>query len=334
MPSLNKRILASLASLPEIKSVAATNDAELANHNAAGNITIAGYQPLDNESMVIEWPCVSPDYFATLNLSLLTGRTFNDGDLRPDAPKVAIVNQTFARKWLGDAHQAVGRLFATGSGSVHPNIQIIGVVADAKHTNVRKPALPTAYLLLEQNPTMVDALTYYLRTTSDPESTMHLVRSAILTVDSTLVLDRFRSMDQQIDTLLATENVTAFLATSFGALAALLSAVGLYGVLAYSVTQRTREIGIRMALGATRASVLLMFTKEILKLVATSIAIALPLAFFAARLLRNQLFGIIYPDWLIITHLILLILSVAILASLIPALRAARVHPMQALRYE
>lgn len=334
MPPLNKRILTSLASLPEIKSIAATNDAELANHNVGGNIAIAGYQPSDSESMNIEWPCVTPDYFATLNMPLLTGRPFNDADLRPDAPRVAIVNQTFARKWLGDVHRAVGRLFATGTGAVQPDIQIIGVVADAKHTNVRKPARPTAYLLLEQNPTMIDALTYYLRTASAPESTMHLVRSAIQTVDSTLVLDRFRTMDQQIDTLLATESVTAFLATSFGALAALLSAVGLYGVLAYSVTQRTREIGIRMALGATRVSVVRMLSNEILKLVGASIVIALPFAFFGATLLRNQLFGIIYPDWLILTQVILLIVSVAILASLIPALRAARVHPMQALRYE
>jgi putative ABC transport system permease protein len=334
MPSLNKRILDSLASVPEIKSTAATTDAELANHNVSGNITIAGYQTSDNESMVVEWPCVTPDYFATLNMPLLTGRIFDDADRRPDAPRVAIVNQTFARKWLGDAHQAVGRLFAVGSGSVQPDIQIIGVVADSKHTNVRKPAVPTAYLLLDQNPTMIDALTYYVRTTRTPESTMQFVRNAIQTVDSALVLDRFRTMDQQIDTLLATEKVTAFLATSFGVLAALLSAVGLYGVLAYSVTQRTHEIGIRMALGSTRVSVVLMLTNEILKLVGISIAIALPFAFFGARLLGNQLFGIVYPDWLILTQVILLIVSVAIVASLIPALRAARVHPMQALRYE
>jgi predicted permease len=334
MPSLNKRILDSLVSLPEIKSIAATSDAELANKNVGGNITIADYHASDNENMVVESPCVTLDYFATLNLPLLTGRTFNNTDQRPDAPKVAIVNQTFARKWLGDAHQAVGQRFAFGSGSVQPDIQIIGVVADTKHTNVRKPAVPTTYLLLDQNPNMVDALTYYLRTTRTPESAIHLVRSVTQSVDSALVLDRFRTMDQQIDTLLATEKVTAFLATSFGALAALLSAVGLYGVLAYSVTQRTREIGIRMALGATRASVVLMLTNEILKLVGISIAIALPFAFFGARLLGNQLFGIVYPDWLILTEVILLIVSVAIVACLIPALRAARIHPVQALRYE
>jgi predicted permease len=332
---LNKRILDSLSALPGLRAVAATDDPELANHNIGGNITIADYHGSDNENLNTEWPSVTPDYLATLNLPLIAGRSFGEGDDRPEAPKLAIVNQTFVHKWMGTPDQALGRHFGMGGGTgVQTDIEIIGVVADSRHTNIREEILPTAYLLLQQNPNMVDTLTYYLRVAGDTSAPLQSVRTAVRTVDASLVLDRFRTMEQQIDSTLTSENATAFLATSFGIFAALLSAVGLYGVLAYSATQRTREIGIRMALGASRGSVIWIFTSEIVKLAGSGIVIALPIAFSGSRFLKTQLFGIVYPDPLILAEAVALIIVVAIAGALIPCLRAARIDPNKALRYE
>lgn len=177
-------------------------------------------------------------------------------------------------------------------------------------------------------------MTFYVRTWQQPESAESTIRRAMQTLDSNLVLDTFRTMDEQIDNNLTAERVIALLATGFGVLAALMAAVGLYGVLAYSTAQRTSEIGIRMALGATRASLVRMVMFEVLWLAGISIAVTLPLSLLLMRAVRSQLFGISSADPLTLCGMTLLVTLVALASAMLPARRAARVEPMSALRYE
>jgi ABC-type antimicrobial peptide transport system permease subunit len=177
-------------------------------------------------------------------------------------------------------------------------------------------------------------MTFYVRTSQQPESTESTIRRAMQTLDSNLVLDTFRTMDEQIDNNLTAERVIALLASGFGVLAALMAAVGLYGVLAYSTAQRTSEIGIRMALGATRASVVRMVMFEVLWLAGISIAVTLPLSLLLMRAVRSQLFGISSSDPLTLCLMTVVVILVALASAMLPARRAAQVEPMNALRYE
>jgi ABC-type antimicrobial peptide transport system permease subunit len=175
---------------------------------------------------------------------------------------------------------------------------------------------------------------FYVRTWQSPEQAMSSIRSAMGNLDSKLVLDSLQTMDRQIENNVTNESMVALLAVSFGILATFLAAIGLYGVLAYSTTQRTREIGIRMALGADKITVVRMILREVLWLAGISIAVALPAALLLARYLRSQLFGISSADPLTLVAVVILVAVVAVVAAMIPARRAAGVNPTRALRYE
>jgi len=331
--ALYKRIFETLKGLPGVRSVAATNDPELANDNETGNITIAGYAEKPQEDMQVEQPNVSMDYFSTLQMPLLAGRGLTDQD-REGSEKVAVVNESLARHFFGDPQQALGHYFGHGGGpGTKTDVAIIGVVKDAKHTSVREPVTRTVFFSYLQSPEP-HAMTFYVRTWQQPESAESTIRRAMQTLDSNLVLDTFRTMDEQIDNNLIAERVIALLASGFGVLAALMAAVGLYGVLAFSTAQRTSEIGIRMALGATRASVVRMVLSEVLWLAGISIAVTLPLSLLMMSAVRSQLYGISSSDPLTLCLMTVLVILVALTSALLPARRAARVEPMKALRYE
>jgi putative ABC transport system permease protein len=331
--ALNTRVLETLAALPGVRSVAATTDPELANDNTGHNITIAGYKEKEDENMNVEVERVSPNYFSSLGMTLLAGRELNEQD-REGTPNVAVVNENFARHFFGSAQAAIGHYFGNGGGkSVKIDIEIVGVVKDAKHSGVRAEILPTTYRPYRQE-AGDRRMAFYTRTTQQPEAAESTIRSAMQALDSKLVLDDFRTMQEQIDENLSTERVVATLASSFAVLAVFMAAIGLYGVLAYSTAQRTREIGLRIALGAARGSVMRMVLREVLWLAGISTAIALPASLLLTRSIRNQLFGISSSDPLTLVVVIALVTLVALLSALIPARRAARVDPMVALRYE
>ncbi|GAC1659986.1 MAG: hypothetical protein NVS9B15_23830 [Acidobacteriaceae bacterium] len=333
LPALLNRLHGTLTSIAGVSSVAATNDPELATDSERTNITVAGFTATENDDMQVERPGVTSGYFGTMGMPLLAGRTFTDADDRKDGPKVAVVNEKFAKRWLGDAHRAVGAHFGRGGGfDTKTDIEIIGVVKDTKHASVRDDVVPTAYSPINQ--LEYTALTFYLQTPASPEAMMTTVRGTIQQLDSKLVLDSFRTMQQQIENSLSTETMIMLLATSFGGLAVLLSAVGLYGVLAYSAAQRTREIGIRMALGADRGSVLRMMLREMGNLVLVSLVIAVPAALLSGKVLRSQLFGVSNHDPYTLVAVVAVIGLVSLVASMIPARRAAAIDPIKALRYE
>lgn len=329
---IDSRVLRELSTVPGTRSVAGTTDPELAGDDVRNNITIAGYKDKEDEDMDVEHPDISPGYFSAMGMPLLVGRELNESD-RAGTQKVAVVNESFARHFFGAPERALGHYFANGGGNVKPDIEIVGVVKDAKHSTVRgevKRTVFTPYLQLADP----GAMTYYVRTIQAPEAAESTIRQAMQTLDSRLVLDNFRTMTEQIDDNLTAERVIAFLAESFGALAALMAAIGLYGVLAYSTAQRTSEIGIRMALGATRASVVRVVLVEVLWLAGVAVAIALPASLLLGMAVRSQLFGISSSDPVSLAVATGLIVLVAIAAASLPARRAAKVDPMVALRYE
>ncbi len=329
---LDTRVLQTLAGLPGVRAVAGTTDRELADTNTSSNITLAGYTAKENENMNAESPRVSPGYFTTLGMPLIAGRDFTDQD-REGAHKVAVVNESFARHYFGEPQFAIGRYYCRGAGDVKPDVEIVGVVKDSKHTGVREDVTRTAFTPYLQD-TIPPDMTFYIRTWQSPESAEATVRQAMQTFDARLVLDNFRTMQEQIDDNLTDARVIAMLASSFGILAVLMAGVGLYGVLAYSTAQRTREIGIRIALGAARGSVMRMVLTEVLWLAGISIAFALPASLLLTRAARSQLFGISSSDPLTLAAVTLLVAAVALASALVPARRAAKTDPSVALRYE
>jgi len=331
--SLYKRLLATLGGQPGAQSVAMTDDPDLAQSDDTFSIDVPGYQAQEGERLSFEWEHVSPDYFATLQIPVLTGRSFGDQD-DPSAPKVVVVNESFVRKFFGSADQALGRVFSEGGNRRgKKTFSIVGVVKDAKHFSLHDPPKGIIYSPIFQT-AEPDAVEVYVRTHQVPDAAAATIRAAAAGIDSRLVIDSLQSMDAQIDGTLGSERMLSFLASGFGIVAIFVTAIGLYGVLAYSIAQRTREIGIRMALGATRRSVVKMVLREVFVLTGISLVVALPLSVALSRFVRSQLFGVSDRDPATLVLMTLVIGAVALLAAWAPARRATRVQPMIALRYE
>ena len=330
--TLNKRILEALAALPGVRNVAATDDPDLSGEDDNGGIRIVGYNATENEDMQAEQPWVTPQYFTTMQVPLLAGRVFTDDDIA-GKDKVAIVNASFATHYFGTPQAALGRFVNFGSVSEPQNTTIVGVVGDTKHHGVRDPVKRTVYRALFQSP-QPNFTTFLLRTYQPPSAAESSVRTAMQQLDSKLALGRVRTMDELIADNLSSERIIALLAMSFGVLAVLLAAIGLYGVLAYSTAQRTREIGIRMAVGAQRSSVVRLVLSDVLWLTGVTVVLTVPLSLLFANMLRSQLFGVSPFDPLNLFGGTLLIASVALLAAALPAKRAASIEPIEALRME
>jgi predicted permease len=346
---LHKRLMEALTQIPGVSAVAATTDAELANTDSTSNFSIPGYTPKEGEEMKVEVPNVSSGYFTAMQMPFIAGRDFTDQGSRTSA-RVVVVNEAVAKRHFGSPDKAIGRFIGWGAGEDTKNdVQIVGVVRDAKHTNLRdenRPTIFTPYSQMmrwamnpqtkkeEEVPDNPSFLTYYVRTVQNPETAMGSIRGVVMNVDSKLVLDTFRTMDAQIDDDVHTERLITLLASCFGVLAAVLAAVGLYGVLAYSTAQRTREIGVRMALGASRISVVRMVLSEVLWLAGIGIVAAVPVSLVLSRFMRAQLFGVSNYDPFTLIGVVFLVTLVAIAAATLPARRAAGIDPMKALRYE
>ena len=329
---LYKRLLETLASQPGVQAVGMTDDPVLAQNDNTYSIEVPGYQAQEGERMSFEWERVTPGYFAALQIPVLAGRALGDQDGR-SAPKVVVVNESFVRKFFGNSEQAIGRSFSERGAKDKASLLIVGVVKDAKHFDLHDQPKPIFYspIFQQEEP---HAVAVYVRTGQAPEAAAGTIRSAVSGIDARLVVDSLQSMHAQIDGTLTSERMLSLLASSFGIVAIFMTAIGLYGVLAYSIAQRTREIGIRMALGASRASVVKMVLREVLVLTSFSVALALPLSLGLSALVKSQLFGVSDRDPATLVLVTLAIASVALLAAWAPARRATQVQPMTALRYE
>ena len=328
--ALYKRLLETFTTQPGVQSVGMTDDPVLAQSDSTYSVDVPGYQPQEGERKSFEWEHVTPAYFATLRLPVMAGRIFNDGDT-PTTIKVVVVNESFARKYFGRPEQSLGKTFKIGKTDTP--LSIVGVVKDAKHGSVHDLFVPIFYTPIFQD-AEPGSVAVYIRTQQVPEQAASAVRIAVSQIDSRLVVDTLQSLNAGIDTTLTAERMLSFLASSFGFVAAFITAIGLYGVLAYSIVQRTREIGVRMALGATRAAVLKLVLREVLMITGCSVVVAVPLSIALSSFVKKQLYGISYSDPMTLIFVVLTIGLVALVAASLPARRAVRVQPITALRYE
>jgi len=332
---VQKQLLEELTAQPGVRSVAGTDDPMLAGDDERSNISLASRGNKPDDDIHVEWSNITPGYFTTMNIPLLAGRVFTDQDDNGKA-KVAVVNAALARKYFREPKNAVGQLMERGSGSDNKfDIEIVGVVGDTKHFDMRSEIDPTVYRPYYQDERPeAGFMQYYVRTWQAPEAAETTIRHAVQQTSPKLVIDTMRTMDEQIADNISNDRLVAMLAVSFGVLATLLAAIGLYGVLAYVTAQRTREIGIRMALGAQRFAVMRLVLADVLWLAGIAIVVTLPLAVLLSRTVRSQLYGVSPADPTVLVAGTLMIAVVAMLSALLPARRAATVEPMKALRTE
>jgi putative ABC transport system permease protein len=325
--------LDALRRIPGVASVASSTDPDLLGEGNGSNFTLEGHKATEDEDLDFEVPWVSPDYFATVRQPLLLGREFTAADAAGQ-PKVAIVNMTLAKRFYGSAQNAMGRAIGEGGGSsVHLDTTIVGVVGDVKHQDLRTEIGPAVYRPYLQRP-HPGSVQIYARTLSAPESYEGAIRQAIHQLDPTLVVDGLLTMDEQVSRSASDERALAVLAIGFSVLAMVLAAVGLYGVLAYSTEQRTREIGVRLALGSQRSAVVVLVVREMALIAGIAVVVALPSVVGLAQLFRSQLYGVTTFDPVTLGGALLMTAVMVVAAAALPARRAAAVEPMRALRNE
>ncbi len=329
--AVEQRVLERIAHMPGVRAAGGTNDEDLTGEGRDGDVNVSGYTPKPEEEFDIELPWVSDGYLQTLGVPLIAGRLFQNSDTAT-SQKVAIVNESFVRHYFAGPQAALGQHVSRPDRPATDAV-IVGVVGDVKHTTLREKPGPMCYTLLLQAE-RASNITVYVRTWIAPQTAANEIRAVTASVDPKLIVDRVTTMTEQIDESLLTERTVALLAGMFGIVAALLAGIGLYGVLAYSTTQRTREIGIRMALGARRGAVVGMILRETLVLAAWAVGATIPIALLATRAVRSQLYGVSIADPAVYGAGIVAICVVALLAGAIPARRAARVEPSRALRTE
>jgi predicted permease len=324
---LYRRLTERLEALPGVRSVSVSMcglDTDCGDF--ADGIEITGYQRRSGEQVLLQVNNVGLKYFETVGMKLLEGRDFDARD-SGTAHKVAIINQAMARRYFANRNP-LGQRFGSGK----PETEIIGVVRDARVTNVADPPVPMVYYPMAQGLAYAESID--VRSTADPRWVETAVRKAVAEIDPNLPVRRVATLGEQIDNNLTMGRLVTYLTSAFGLLALALGCVGLYGVMSYAVARRTAELGIRMALGAPRSSVLWMVLRESLAVVAFGLAAGLPLTLAGSRLLSGMVFGLAPndPGTLLMAASVLVV--VAAFAGYLPALRASRIDPTVALRYE
>jgi predicted permease len=319
-----------LASVPGVSAASLAEIVPLSGDNSQNSIHVQGYEPKTDENMNPGFDAVSPGFFSTMGIPRLLGRDFTDQD-KIGAPLVAIVNETFAQRFFGSGNP-IGRRFGyhnEGAGEV----EIVGVVKDGKYNSLRDQKTSFVYVPYQQDDRLGN-ISANVRTHALPEALMPALRHEIANVDPNLAIWDLKTMESQVNESLFAERMIAILCACFGALATILAAIGLYGVMAFSVARRTREIGIRMALGAGRARVLRMVLGEVAVLCGIGIGLGVPLALGLSRYLASQLYGVTPTDSWTLAFAALTMLLVSLFSGFLPARRAATVDPTIALRYE
>jgi predicted permease len=316
----------SVAAIPSVRAVAFSDLALVSGAEAANGISIPGSSARPGEHLQAWQLVISDSFFSTMGMGLLHGRDFAATDTSAN-PKVAIVNETFARSFL-PGEEPIGKSFQIASDEY----QIVGVCGDAKYKNLRSEVPPTMYLCHRQ--TSPGAMCFEVRSALPPLSLVPAVRKAVASLDPNIPLADIKSQRRQLDQSMAPERLFASLCSFLALLAMLLSCIGLYGLMAYSVARRTGEIGIRMALGARPRDVARPILREAVLLAAAGLAVGVPMALALAHLIRSVLFGIQPYDPATLIGSALLLTGVAVLAAWIPARRATKVDPLVALKCE
>jgi len=329
--ALVDQVQSALDALPSAVSSAATTMPVMAGGRAMNFVTVEGFTPGPDTDSRANFARTSPDYFRTLGIPLLAGREFSAADVS-GSPKVAVVNESFARLFrLGP--RPIGRRLGLGRGeTVAYDIEIIGLIADAKSNWITEPPGPQLFLPMRQG--SFGPVTFYLRTAGDPRPAIAAVPDVLRRIDPALPVERLRTMDEQIRENAAGQRILAWLSSSFAGIAMLLAGVGLYGLLSYSVARRTREIGIRLALGATRNAIWRLLFSHLAWMIAIGGLAGGALSVALAHLGRSMLFEVEADSPLAVSAALALVIVVAVIAAVMPARRAAGVNPAHALRFD
>jgi predicted permease len=343
---LIRRITEGLSNLSGIQASAIAHDQLLLGGAWRNSLTIQSPTIQNGERFItdreVEMNAVSPGFFAALGTRIVAGRDFDEHDALDVAPpnqplpvsrtgqRAVIVNETFVKRYFAGRNPIGARVAMGAAPDAIPDSEIVGVVENISYSNIREQWEQTYFPL----GTEFSGSNFYVRFRGTPESAFRSIRSVLHNADPTLPISYFRTLDEQIDRSLNTERILSTLSSSFATLALLLSVVGLYGVMAFVVTQRTREIGIRMALGATRLSAIWLVLRDVLVMIAGGTAVALPCVWALGRLVESQLYDVRPTDPVTILAATLVLCSTAVGAALVPARRASAVNPTEALRFE
>jgi predicted permease len=336
---LYQQMLESIRAIPGVQQASLSELAPLSGGYRSSNITVLGRSSEGDQADKVWEHWVGAKFFETTETPLLLGRSLTEQD-NAHAPKVAVVNQAFVRRFFPD-EDPIGKRFLFGqysdpqkAHSPEKLIEIVGVVRDAKYSTQRQENPPTIFLPAVRNPGGMGQMTFVVRAVGDPLTMIPAIREAVRQIDRNLPLSRFMTVNAQAEERLVQERLFARLTTFFGMLALLLVSIGLYGVMAYSVAQRTQEIGVRMALGARASDVLRLFIRQGMTVTAVGLAIGVAGALALTRLVASLLFGVSATDPPTFVGVALLLAGVALVACWIPARQAAKVDPMVALRSE
>ena len=324
------RLVDGAEALPGVESATLTSQIPLGLEFREADVLIEGYQPpVDKEKLEIAFNVVGARYFQTLGIPLLEGRDFGKQDVVGAVP-VAIINQTMANRFWPAADPSAMRFSMKGSAG--PYLQVVGVVKDSKYRTVGES--PRLFIYLPSNQLYEGYMTLLARTTGDPRGALSAARAQVRSMDANLPLVEAKTLTEHVAGSLLPQRIGATLLGIFGLLGLTLAAGGIYGTVAYSVAQRSREIGIRVALGAQRRHVFTLIVSQALKLTLFGVGIGLVAAFALSRVMSNLLYGVTATDPITFVSVSLLLIGVALAASSVPALKAARIDPLVALRSE
>jgi len=332
IPRFQLDLLAKISAIPGLRGATVSKDGLFSGSESADPIAVEGYTPKAGDEMHSRMDHVGPGYFSTLGIPILMGREIEAQDTAGGV-RAGVINQTFAHRFFPNTNPIGMHVRDTYSGNPAEMV-VVGVVADAKYNDLREKAMPRIYAPLA-NPMWENPAAFYeVRSYADPQAVTAALRHVVQETAPMLPPIEVSSMARLVDDSLQTDHFIKQLATAFGLLALLLAAIGLYGLMAYTVSRRTKDIGIRLALGAEQRNVLWQILRETLVLVLTGISIGVPFALGGTHLVRSMLFGLGFADPAAILMATTLLTVVAALAGFLPAWRASHVDPMVALRYE
>jgi predicted permease len=330
--SFANQLAEQIGSLPGVRAVTSSKNGLFSGSESGNTIKVEGYTSKKEADLVAAFDEVAPNYFHGVGIPMLLGRDIGLQDTET-SPRVAVINETMAKFYFGKANP-IGRKFIVDDPGSKGPVEIVGVARDARDHKLKGTIDRRFYLPLSQALGQLPGVNFVVSTVGNPVAVAEAVRKQIKNLDANIPVNNIRSLNELTERAISDQILIAQLSSVFASLALLLAAIGLYGILSYSVAGRTREIGVRMALGAQRGSVLKMILQEAGILVLVGVVIGIPSAILASRLFSSMLFGLKSTDPVSMLLVIAVLLAITLLASYIPARRATKVDPMIALRYE
>jgi predicted permease len=330
--SFANQLAEQISSLPGVRAVTSSKNGLFSGSESGNSIKMEGYTSKNDADLQAAFDEVAPNYFRGVGIPMLLGRDIGLQDTET-APRVVVINETMARFYFGQTNPIGRKFIIEDPGSKGP-VEIVGVARDARDHKLKGSVDRRFYIPLSQSMGTIPVLVFVVRTVGNPVAVAEAVRKQIKNLDANIPVNNVRSLNELTEKSISDQILIARLSSFFAGLALLLAAIGLYGILSYSVAGRTREIGVRMALGAQRGSVLKMILQEAGRLVLLGVLVGIPSALLASRLFSSMLFGLKGTDPVSMLLVVAVLLAITLLASYIPARRATKVDPMIALRYE